>query len=70
MDVEMSVDVEPSFQWMNGLELSFEFMKHSGLKVETDGLITEAHDQTLNTRYYTSRSSGKVPLQKPFKEEL
>ena len=27
-------------------------MKHTGLKGETEGLITAAQDQTLNTRYY------------------
>ena len=34
-------------------ELSFEWMKHSGLKEETEGLITAAQDQALNTRYYS-----------------
>ena len=34
-------------------ELSFEWMKHNGLKGETEGLITAAQDQTLNTRYYS-----------------
>ena len=33
------------------LELSFEWMKHTGLKGETEGLIT-AWNQALNTRYY------------------
>ena len=28
-------------------------MKHTGLKGETEGLITAAQDQTLNTRYYS-----------------
>ena len=28
-------------------------MKHIGLKGETEGLITAAQDQTLNTRYYS-----------------
>ena len=39
----MDVDVELSFQWM----------KHTGLKGETEGLITAAQDQALNTRYYS-----------------
>ena len=34
-------------------ELSFELMKHTGLKGETEGLITAAQDQVLNTRYYS-----------------
>ena len=34
------------------VELSFEWMKHTGLKGETEGLITAAQDQALNTRYY------------------
>ena len=34
------------------VELSFEWMKHTGLKGET-GLITAAHDQALSTRYYS-----------------
>ena len=34
------------------VELSFQWMKHTGLKGETEGLITAAQDQTLNTRYY------------------
>ena len=33
--------------------LSFEWMKHAGLKGETEGLITAAQDQALNTRYYS-----------------
>ena len=35
------------------IELSFEWMKHTGLKGETEGLITAAQDQALNTRYYS-----------------
>ena len=35
------VDIEQSFQWM----------KHSGLKGETEGLIISAQDQAINTRY-------------------
>ena len=35
------------------VELSFEWMKHTGRKGETEGLITAAHDQALNTRYYS-----------------
>ena len=34
------------------VELSFKWMKHTGLKGETEGLITAAQDQALNTRYY------------------
>ena len=36
-----------------GVELSFKWMKHTGLKGETEGLITAAQDQALNTRYYS-----------------
>ena len=35
------------------VELSFECMKHTGLTGETEGLITAAQDQALNTRYYS-----------------
>ena len=35
------------------VELSFEWMKHTGLKGETEGLITAGRDQALNTRYYS-----------------
>ena len=35
------------------VELSFEWMKHTGLKGETERLITAAQDQALNTRYYS-----------------
>ena len=35
------------------VELSFEWMMHSGLKGETDGFITAAQDHALNTRYYS-----------------
>ena len=34
------IDIQQSFQWM----------KHSGLKGETEGLITAAQDQALNSR--------------------
>ena len=44
------------------VELLFEWMKHTGLKGETEGLITAAQDQALNTRYYSSTSSSKEPL--------
>ena len=37
------VDVELSFKWMN----------HTELKGETEGIITAAQDQALNTRYYS-----------------
>ena len=33
--------------------LSFKWMKHTGLRGETEGLITTAPDQALNTRYYS-----------------
>ena len=36
------------------VELSFKWMKHTGLKGETEGLITAAQDQALNTRYYST----------------
>ena len=36
------VDIKQSFQWM----------KHSGCKGETEGPITVAQDQAFNTRYY------------------
>ena len=32
-------------------EMSFQWMKYTGLKGETEGLITAAQDQALNTRY-------------------
>ena len=35
------------------VELSFQWMKHIWLKGETEGLITAAQDQVLNTRYYS-----------------
>ena len=35
------------------VELSFKWKKHTGLKGETEGLITAAQDQALNTRYYS-----------------
>ena len=35
------------------VELSFEWMKHPGLKGEIEGLLTTAQDQALNTRYYS-----------------
>ena len=34
-------------------KMSFQWMKYTGLKGETEGLITTAQDQTLNTRYYS-----------------
>ena len=33
--------------------MSFQCMKYTGLKGETEGLITAAQDQALNTRYYS-----------------
>ena len=38
------------------MELSFEWMKHTGLRGETEGLITVAQDQALNTRYYSQHN--------------
>ena len=35
------------------VELSFEWMKHTGIKGETEGLIRAAQDHALNTRYYS-----------------
>ena len=35
------------------VELSIEWMNHTGLKGETEGLITAAQDQAPNTRYYS-----------------
>ena len=35
------------------VELSFKWMKHTGLKGETAGLITAADDQAVNTRSYS-----------------
>ena len=35
------------------IEMSFQWMKYTGLKGETEGLITAAQDQALNTRYYS-----------------
>ena len=34
------------------IELSFKWKKHTELKGGTEGLITAAQDQALNTRYY------------------
>ena len=34
-------------------ELSFEWMNHTCLKGETEGLITAAQDQAFNTRYFS-----------------
>ena len=35
------------------VELSFKWMKHTGLKGETEGLITAVQDQALKSRYYS-----------------
>ena len=35
------------------VELSFQLREHTGLKGETEELITAAQDQALNTRYYS-----------------
>ena len=32
------------------------WMKHTGVKGETEGLITAAQDQALNTRYYSKHN--------------
>ena len=40
---EGHIDVEMSFQWI----------KYTGLKGETEGLITAAQDQALNIRFYS-----------------
>ena len=32
-------------------QMSFQWIKYTGLKGETDGLITAVQDQALNTRY-------------------
>ena len=42
-------------------ELSFQWMKHTGLKVETDQLITTVQDQALNTRYYSKHNIKQGP---------
>ena len=38
-------------------EMSFQWMRYTGLKGETEGLITAAQDQALNTRYYSKHIS-------------
>ena len=38
-------------------ELSFKWMKYTGLKGGTEGLIIAAQDQSLNTRYYSTHIS-------------
>ena len=35
------------------VEISFKWMEHTGLKGETEGLITAAQYQALNARYYS-----------------
>ena len=35
------------------IELSFEWMKHTGLKGKTEGPIMAAQDQVLTTKYYS-----------------
>ena len=39
------------------VELSFKWMKHTRLKGETEGLITAAQDQALNTRYCSKHTT-------------
>ena len=34
-------------------EMSFQWMKYTGLKGEPEGLTTAAQDQAVNTRYYS-----------------
>ena len=41
------------------VELSFKWMKHAGLKGETEGFITAAQDQALNTNYYIKHITKK-----------
>ena len=43
------------------VELSFNWMKHTGLKGETEGLITAAQDQALNTDTTANTSPSKEP---------
>ena len=38
-------------------EMSFQWMRYTGLKEETEGLITAAQDQALNARYYSKHIS-------------
>ena len=42
------------------VEISFKWMKHSGFKAETEGLITAAQIQALNTRYYSKHTIKQV----------
>ena len=42
------------------VELTFKWMKHMGLKRETEGLITVSQDQALNTRYYRKHTIKQV----------
>ena len=35
------------------MALLFECIEHTGLQVKTEGLITTAQDQVLNTSYYS-----------------
>ena len=44
------IDVDQSFQWM----------KHTGLKGETGGLIIAAQDQALKTRYFAKHIKSKA----------
>ena len=44
------------------VELSFKWMKHTGLKGETEGLITVSQDQALNTRYYSKHIIKEEPM--------
>ena len=50
------------------VELSVKWMKHTGLKEETEGLITAAQDQALNTRYHSKEpqidAECAIPSQK------
>ena len=43
-------------------EMSFQWMKYTGHKGETEGLITAAQDKALNTRYYSKHIMKQDPL--------
>ena len=47
------------------VELSLKWMKHTGLKEETEGLITAAQDQALNKRYYSKHIIKQGTTDKP-----
>ena len=41
------------------VELSFEWIKHSGLKAGTEGFITATQHQEPHTRYYSKQGATK-----------